>query len=112
MAYFNTKHKKSIEERAAACKERRESIEMRIPAEYADNEVRKARVKFLRGQMKLTQMDVAVILGTSHCVYRTTEEGHRRCPMSWLKLMEVEYKAFIFPGMLKQSPKNGVWSAL
>lgn len=80
---------KSLDGRAAEMRARLEAKKVEIPAQYADNNVRRARVLFIRKRMGLTQVQFAREIGLSLSYYLRIESGRQSCTMMCLKFSEV-----------------------
>ena len=83
-----------VERRIAERKAFNEAKKLEIPAYWANNDVRRARIKLLRERMGMTQIEFAHMLGTSLAYYEKIEWGQRTCAMVYLKLVEKKYAYF------------------
>jgi len=64
-----------------------------VPAQYADNDVRRERIKFIRKYCGRTQREFAAMMGLNLIVYTNVEYGRTKCQMVYLRLAETLMQA-------------------
>ena len=78
-----------IEER----KEFRESHTVQIPARWASNDVRRARLRKIREILGLTMREFAAKVGMAFNFYMKVEQGKKNCAMVYIQMAEKHLKA-------------------
>lgn len=87
-----------LDTRLDAMKKRQQEAKVTIPSYYADNDVRRARLKVIRKRMGMTQTNFAMAMGMSAKYYMNLEEGYTSMraivTMTHLRLAETLFQAF------------------
>ena len=86
--YSKRRPKKTLEEKIAERKIIRDRKYVAVPARFATNEARVARLRKIRGILNKTQAEFAVLLGISFSFMRKMDYNERPVSMVYLKLAE------------------------
>ncbi len=84
---------KPLEQRAAEMKSRQMDV-VKYHPRYTDNDVRRARLKFIREKIGKTQIEFAAMLGVTYRTYSNVEYGEVTCTKTYMKLAETLLHSF------------------
>lgn len=102
------KPKQTLEEKLAKRRAMMERKTVKIPVYYADNNVRRARLKTIRERLGYTQGQFAAAIGLTHNYYQNVEIGknNAQTTMAHLRLAEAIYKKHYRAELLKKTKEK------
>lgn len=88
------RRRKSLDQRIVERKDFHDGYTVKVPAHWASNDVRRARLRYIReDRLGMSRIEFAAALGVAPTYYDMLENGRKKCAMTYLMLAEIIHRA-------------------